>query len=76
MHPNDPWYRICLDEWKKRVHWASQAEHYTVYGSYDDTCDAIHWGIADTRDCDSKVKVYPDHDPYVYYNVVKEINTK
>lgn len=28
---------------------ASKAEHYSIYGSYDDTCDAIQWGIQDTR---------------------------
>ena len=76
VHPADPWYRIGVDEWKRRVEWASEAEHYSVYGSYDDTCDAIHWGIADTKDCSSEIKIYPDHQPEAYYTVVKETLTK
>ena len=71
VHPKDPWYRISVEAWKKRVEWASKSEHYTVYGSYDDTCDAIHWGIADTKDCSSEIKAYPGHDPYAYYNIVR-----
>lgn len=71
VHPNDPWYRISVEKWKERVEWAREAEHYSVYGSYDDTCDAIHWGIADTRDCSSEIKSYPGHDSKSYYQVVK-----
>jgi hypothetical protein len=76
VHPGDPWYRISKDEWKRRVEWASQAEHYSVYGSYDDTCDGIHWGIANTKDTDVERNKYPDDEPYVYYDAVKKILTR
>ncbi len=69
--PGDPWYRISETSWKERVEWAREAAHYSIYGSYDDTCDAIHWGIADTRNCDVPLKKYPGDQPYLYYNVVK-----
>ena len=35
-------YFLDLEEWMKRVKWASEAEEYSIYGSYDDVCDAIH----------------------------------
>ena len=73
VHPGDPWYRISVEEWTRRVEWASQAEHYSVYGSYADTCDAIHWGIADTKACTSEIKSYPGHESYSYYNVLKDL---
>jgi|WetSurMetagenome_2_1015567.scaffolds.fasta_scaffold130654_2 hypothetical protein len=75
VHPDDPWYRISEAEWKRRVEWASQAEHYSVYGSYDDTCDGIHWGIADTKNTDVTRNKYPGDKPYLYYDVLKNILT-
>ena len=73
--PPTDWGRISRDEWERRVRWASEAEEYSIYGSYDDTCDAIHWGIADTKNCNVAHKKYPDDQPYTYYKVVKDILT-
>lgn len=69
----ESWMRIDAKEWAERVDWAGDAEHYTVFGSWDDTCDGIFWGIAD---CSQSNRGYHYHDatasdPYVYYNVVK-----
>ncbi len=44
----DTWHHINGTEWKRRVEWAKQSAEYSVYGSYDDSCDGI-WGIADTK---------------------------
>ena len=71
--PPADWGRISKEEWEKRARWASEAEEYSIYGSYDDVCDAIHWGIADTKNCTVAHKKYPDDEPYYYYNVVKDI---
>jgi hypothetical protein len=76
VNPADPWYRIDEEVWRDRVAWAGEASEYSIYGSYDDACDAIHWGIADTKDCSSEIKVYPGHDPYAYYKAVKEMLVK
>jgi len=73
--PPSDWGRISKDEWKKRAVWASEAEEYSIYGSYDDVCDAIHWGIADTKKCEVAHKKYPGDEPYYYYNVLKDILT-
>jgi hypothetical protein len=73
--PPADWGRISREDWIKRVKWASEAEEYSIYGSYDDVCDAIHWGIADTKNCTVAHKKYPDDQPYCYYDVVKEILT-
>jgi hypothetical protein len=73
VHPDDPWYRIGGEEWRRRVKWASQAGHYSIYGSYDDTCDGIHWGIADTGGTDVERNKYPGDAPFLYYNIVREI---
>jgi hypothetical protein len=69
------WKRISGEEWLERVKWASEAGQYSIYGSYDDVCDAIHWGIADTKNCNKAFKKYPNDDPYFYYKVVKEVLT-
>jgi len=71
----DQWYRINEAEWKRRVEWASQAEQYSVYGSYDDVCDGIHWGIADTKNTNVIHNKYPGDQPYLYYNVIRKILT-
>jgi len=74
--PPGEWKRISRENWQNRVEWASEAGEYSIYGSYDDVCDAIHWGIADTKDCKIAFKKYPNDDPYFYYTVVKNILTK
>jgi hypothetical protein len=71
VNPKDPWYKVSVAEWTRRVNWAREASKYSVYGSYDDTCDAINFGIADTRHTSVSYNKYPGDDPYCYYNVVK-----
>ncbi len=71
--PPSDWGRISKEDWEKRARWASEAEEYSIYGSYDDVCDAIHWGIADTKNCNVVHKKYPGDEPYYYYNVLKDI---
>lgn len=66
------WYHIPGEKWKRRVEWAKKAEQYSVYGSYDDTCDGINWGIADTKNTDVKYNKYPGNDPYTYYNILRK----
>ena len=73
--PPKDWHRISPEEWKRRIEWAKQAEHYSIYGSYDDVCDGIHWGIADTKNTKVTCNKYPDDQPYVYYDVLREILT-
>ncbi len=68
----DTWYHIKGDKWKQRVEWAKQAEQYSVYGSYDDVCDGINWGIADTKNTEVKYNKYPGDDPYIYYDILKK----
>lgn len=74
----DTWYRIDDKEWTERVDWAGEAEEYTVFGSWDDTCDGIFWGIAD---CSESQRDYHQNEktkdnPYAYYNVVKDYLAK
>ena len=49
------------------------ATEYAVVGSYDDTCDAIFWGIADCSES-TRVKHHANpetvDDPYFYYETV------
>ena len=71
----ETWHRIDKDAWKNRIEWAKKADHYSVYGSYDDICDGIHWGIADTKETDVIRNKYPNDDPYFYYNTLKGILT-
>ena len=58
---------------RRYLDWGLQATKYIVVGSYDDTCDAIFWGIADvsasTTECHKNAATVGD--PYVYYNIVK-----
>jgi hypothetical protein len=68
----DTWHHKKGDEWKRRVEWAKQAEQYSVYGSYDDVCDDINRGIADTKNTEAKYNKYPGDDPYIYYNILKK----
>ena len=70
------WYHITADEWERQVRWANEAEEYSVYGSYDDTCDSFFWGIANTSRTERKSNVYPDPDnPRYYYDIVKRVLT-
>ena len=68
------WARIDADAWSSRMDWGLQANRYIVIGSYDDTCDAIFWGIADVSasgtDCHKNDATVGD--PYIYYNIVKQ----
>lgn len=73
--PPETWYHINGAEWKRRVEWAQQAEQYSIYGSYDDTSDGIHWGIADTKNTTVKHNKYPADQPYLYYNILKKALT-
>ena len=73
VHP-DTWERIGANEWRQRVRWSLGAKEYAVIGTYDDTCDAIFWGIADVSNSSGKAHVNDStkNDPYIYYNIVKE----
>ena len=53
------------------------AKEYAVIGSYDDTCDAIHWGISDASAYERPVHINPStvNDPFIYYNIVKKALT-
>lgn len=72
------WYKISGEEWEKQVRWAKQASEYSVYGSYDDTCDSIFWGIADTSKSKSAHHVSPTpENPRLYYDILrKEISAR
>lgn len=72
--PQAEWYRIDASMWKQRVDWAMKAKHYAVFGSYDDTCDGIFWGIADVSQSDSKYHINKKtvDDPYLYYNILRD----
>ncbi|MDD3108568.1 MAG: hypothetical protein PHV49_05080, partial [Alistipes sp.] len=66
------WKRSTLEQWKAKVQWVGEATEYCIFGSYDDTCDAIFWGIADTHASKNAYKRYPNGEkPEDYYNVVK-----
>lgn len=74
--PPTDWKRSTLQQWKEKVEWAGEATEYSIFGSYDDTCDAIFWGIADTRESQTEYKRYPNNEaPDAYYNVVKDYLT-
>lgn len=62
---------ISAEEWAGRIDWAAEAEHYSIYGSYDDNNDNIHWGITNTANNSALQMRYPGDDPYYYYNVLK-----
>jgi hypothetical protein len=70
---NFSWHKVSPAEFKRRTQWAAQASKYSIYGAYDDTCDAIDFGIAKTDNAERNYNKYPNNDPYVYYNIVKEI---
>lgn len=67
------WKRSTLEQWKEKVKWVGEATEYSIFGSYDDTCDAIFWGIANTEESKTAHKRYPNGEkPDDYYKVVKE----
>ena len=68
----DTWHKISPEAFRAEVEWANEAGHYSIYGSYDDACDAIFWGIADTRNSLADHNKYPVDDPFVYYTIIKE----
>ena len=69
------WKKIPVSAWTNRVEWCSMAQCYSIYGTYDDTCDECNWGIANTSKA-PRIYQYPGHDPYAYYNVVLRVLTK
>ena len=78
--PNVPtfeadWKKIPVAAWTERVKWCSMAQCYSIYGTYDDTCDECEWGIADTSKAPLSYQ-YPGNDPYAYYNPVQSVLTK
>lgn len=75
VSPDDPWRHISAEQWRQRVAWALKADHYMVFGSYDDVCDGINWGIADTSGTTVEYNKYPGDDPYVYYKILQEMLT-
>ena len=73
------WKRIGPQEWKNRVEWSLGAKEYAVIGTYDDTCDAIFWGIADVSQAKAEVHVNDStrNEPSAYYDIVKNaLSTK
>ncbi len=71
LHPPSSTH-ITAQEWSDRIDWAMKADHYSIYGSYDDNNDNIHWGINDTKNSTSSLPVkYPGNDSYYYYDVLK-----
>lgn len=70
----DTWARIDADTWVSRIDWGMQATRYIVIGSYDDTCDAIFWGIANVKASTTDYHKNADtiDDPYIYYSIVQE----
>jgi len=69
------WKKIPVSAWTDRVEWCSMAEGYSIYGTYDDTCDECEWGIANTANA-PRLFQYPGNDPYAYYNVVQRVLTQ
>lgn len=75
--PPSTWHKIDTKQWEKEVRWVSEASEYSIYGSYDDTCDSIFWGIADTSGTSVKYNLYPDSkNPRYYYDVIQKILTQ
>ena len=72
--PPEDWARVDAVEWRKRVKWALGAKEYAVFGSYDDTCDAIMWGICDVSQSSKPCHINPSTvaAPSVYYDILKE----
>ncbi len=73
--PKSDWYRVDADEWERRMEWVLDAKEYMVIGSYDDTCDAIFWGIADVSGSWTSYHINGDtkDDPSCYYDIVRYV---
>jgi len=76
--PKRDWARVDAAEWKRRVEWGGKAKDYVVYGSYDDTCDGIFWGISDVSQSkkDYHINETTVDNPYIYYDILKDYLTK
>lgn len=71
------WHKIDAKQWAEEVCWVKEASEYSIYGSYDDSCDSIFWGIANTSASKRECNIYPDAaNPYYYYNILKDILKK
>ncbi len=67
------WFRQSEADWKTRVDWVKLSTRYSVYGSYDDSCDSHMWSIADTSASTILApNKYPGNATRLYYNVVQE----
>jgi len=68
------WARVDAEEWRDRVKWGLKAKEYVIFGSYDDTCDAIFWGIADVSKsqtaCHKNASTVDK--PSIYYDILQE----
>jgi hypothetical protein len=71
VHP-DNYNRLTRTEFREHVQWVKGASKYSIYGSYDDVCDEINWGISDTRTSTVTTNLYPEHEPTAYYNIIQE----
>lgn len=70
----ETWHKIDAKKWEEELRWVKQAEEYSIYGSYDDACDSIFWGIADTSGSKRQCNIYPDpSNPYYYYDILKQV---
>jgi GH43 family beta-xylosidase len=82
-NPVVDWSRVSPTEWETRVKWAKEATVFSIIGSYDDHCDGLFWGIANSKNhwIDPNyptVNTYyhPDtKDEWQYYNIVKSVLT-
>ena len=68
------WARVNADQWRDRIKWGLRATEYVIFGSYDDTCDAIFWGIADVSKSQtaSHINSATVDKPSLYYDILKE----
>ena len=66
VHPVE-WHKVHQNSWREQIRWAKEASEYSIYGSYDDACDAIFWGIADTSMTTNFYNRYPEPANHRYY---------
>lgn len=71
----DNWARVDEQEWKRRIKWALGAKEYAVLGSYDDTQNALMWGICDVSHSRTPSHINPStiDRPSIYYDILKNI---
>ncbi|MCQ2118873.1 MAG: hypothetical protein MJY84_03015 [Bacteroidales bacterium] len=72
------WSRVDEQEWRRRVKWALGAREYAVLGSYDDTQNALMWGICDVSHSGTPSHINPStiDKPSIYYDILHDILTK